>query len=190
MKTHLITCHKCKKTRYVSRSMDSLVRHGHCSGQCISCGSKGNKRRLGSLATEETKKKMSLAHLGIKKSSEHCKNISRAQRGAKKPHTGGENHYLWNVDRTKVMEKHRVRGTIEWRDWREFIFTRDNFQCIDCGENGTNLEPHHIIPLASNMGGVFDKNNGITLCRPCHQKTIRKESELARTYFSLVQAHV
>lgn len=82
-----------------------------------------------------------------------------------------------------------LRGLIEWRNWREYIFKRDSYRCIDCGGGGY-LEPHHIIPIRVDPNKAFDVNNGITLCQPCHKKTYGKELELAKTYFSLIQVQL
>lgn len=56
---------------------------------------------------------------------------------------------------------------------REFIKTRDNFTCCNCG-NSTNLEPNllleidHIIPVAK--GGRTVENNLQTLCWRCNRE--------------------
>lgn len=46
--------------------------------------------------------------------------------------------------------------------------------------------PHHIVPIRSDLDKLFDTNNGITLCRPCHQKTVWKEAEFADKYTALL----
>lgn len=99
----------------------------------------------------------------------------------------GTLHPRWIKDRTIVMEKHRLRGTIEWKNWRIEIFARDKYICQECKEVGGVLEPHHIIPLRISFERIFDVNNGITLCRNCHQKTIFKEESFYEKYFSLVE---
>lgn len=100
----------------------------------------------------------------------------------------GENNYQWIVDRTEVLEKHRLRGTKEWSYWRKCVFERDEYTCKECGASGVYLEPHHIIPVRSDKSKIFDINNGITLCRPCHRKTMWKESNFAEKYSALVAA--
>lgn len=107
-------------------------------------------------------------------------------KGKKMPEIAGENHYSWIKDRTEQLEKHRLRGTLEWRNWRTAVFERDNYTCKECGQYGGYLEPNHIIPLRSNMERIFDINNGITLCRPCHVKTIWKEEQFSGKYSQLV----
>ena len=98
----------------------------------------------------------------------------------------GEKHFAWIKDRTIVMEKHRLRGTTEWKNWRMFIFSRDKYTCQECKEVGGVLEPHHIIPLRVSFERIFDTSNGITLCRSCHQKTIFKEELFYEKYFGII----
>lgn len=91
-------------------------------------------------------------------------------------------HPRWIKDRTIIMEKHRLRGTTEWCNWRNKVFERDNYTCQECKNKGIPIEPHHIIPLRLGFEKVFDINNGITLCRKCHQKTIFKEESFIEKY--------
>lgn len=39
-----------------------------------------------------------------------------------------------------------------------------------------------IVPIRLDMEKLFDITNGITLCRPCHKKTVWKEEEFAEKY--------
>lgn len=97
-----------------------------------------------------------------------------------------ENHPRWEGGVTS--EKHRLRSSNKWKLWREAVFRRDNYVCKECGASKVYLEPHHIIPIRSDRSKVYDINNGITLCRPCHQKTIWKESNFVEKYSQLVAA--
>lgn len=107
-------------------------------------------------------------------------------KGKKIPTMSGENHHAWIKDRTIIQEKHRIRGTLDWRSWRAMVFERDLYTCQECGASGVYIEPHHIIPIRSNMDKLFDTKNGITLCRPCHLKTIRKEEAFIERYSKIV----
>jgi len=75
-------------------------------------------------------------------------------------------------------ENKRIRTSKEWKEWREKVFQRDNYSCVECGvRNKKNLgktvelNPDHIKPFALFPELRFDVNNGRTLCRPCHMKT-------------------
>lgn len=94
----------------------------------------------------------------------------------------GEKHPRWIKERTITIEKHRLRGTPEWSKWRESVFNRDNWTCKECSQVGGKIEPHHIVPLRLDIKKVFEINNGITLCRECHQKTIQKEELFIEKY--------
>lgn len=142
-----------------------------------------NAWNKGKKMSEEFRKKCKQRQLGVFNRSEEGKKSF-----AKK--MSGENHPRWIKDRTKTIERRRLRGTSEWKEWRIAVFTRDNFSCIDCGQHGGYLEAHHIIPLKQTFSRMFDITNGITLCRPCHVKTMGKELQLANIYFSLVPAQV
>ena len=97
-----------------------------------------------------------------------------------------ENHPRWKGGITPANK--RIRSTVNWAKWRASVFARDSFTCKECGVRGGFLEPHHIIPIRSDKNKLFDINNGITLCRPCHQKTIWKESNFVEKYSRLVAA--
>jgi len=81
----------------------------------------------------------------------------------------------------------KIRGSLEYINWRTQIFGRDNFTCQECGVRGSWLEAHHInefnkIIKKNNINSfeeallceeLWDLNNGITLCKECHKKTKR-----------------
>lgn len=144
--------------------------------------------------SEATKLKMSLASKGKPKSASHREALSVAKihnptrywLGKKRPDVSGANSWKWRKDRNAVLEKHRVRGSLDWKQWRASVFARDNFTCKECGVRGVYIEPHHIIPIRSNWNKLFDLNNGITLCRPCHKKTMWKEEDFADKYSALL----
>ena len=140
--------------------------------------------KLGHNHSAETRNAMSQTRTGTgnhfygRTHSESAKAQMSARKIGRKPHN-------WNPDRTNSNEKHRLRGTREWKEWRKAVFTRDGYACMECGATGTTLEPHHIIPLRVSFDRLFDLINGITLCRACHVKTVRKEEIYESKYFSL-----
>lgn len=78
-----------------------------------------------------------------------------------------QNHPMWKTDRTKI--KH-IWSTAEWKEWKNYIFKRDNYQCQLCQKTDKRLVPHHIMYREEFPELTFDKNNGITLCNSCHGK--------------------
>ena len=100
----------------------------------------------------------------------------------------GMKHPRWIKEWTIILEKHIFRNSSKWKEWRTRVFTRDKHTCQECLQIGGKLEPHHIIPLRITTEKVYEVNNGITLCRPCHQKTIFREEDFSDKYLKNVLA--
>ena len=86
---------------------------------------------------------------------------------------GGKNNHFWKGGISPINK--RIRRSKKFRGWREAVFERDNYICQACGFSSGNgkhidLHPHHIKPFSDFSNLRFDINNGITLCRNCHQK--------------------
>lgn len=78
----------------------------------------------------------------------------------------GEKHWNW---RGGITPKDRqARNTVEYRDWRNSVFIRDNYLCQKCLENGY-LHAHHILSFDDYVNLRYDTDNGITLCASCHR---------------------
>lgn len=121
----------------------------------------GKKYRLGDKLSPETKLKMSLAALGKEKSIEHRLNISKAKKGA--------NSHFWKGGVTSLNKI--IRESVEYRLWREAVFSRDDWTCQGCHNRGGKLHPHHIKPFALFPELRLAIDNGSTLCIACHKKT-------------------
>lgn len=98
----------------------------------------------------------------------------------------GKNHPLWEGGGGPIR---LLRTCKEYKEWRTFIFTRDDYTCIWCGVNGGEIQADHIKPFsqmvrkimatgveitpenASTFSELWDTSNGRTLCKPCHKKT-------------------
>ena len=69
----------------------------------------------------------------------------------------------------------KIRQSIEMRLWREAVFARDNWTCQECGKRSKKneylrIEAHHIKPFALFPKLKFEIDNGLTLCKKCHDK--------------------
>ncbi len=147
--------------------------------------------------SEETKTKIRLSHIGIKRpgvggrkkgstmSTETKKlmslNSSQHWLGKKRPDISDSNHYLWN-GKTPLMEQ--IRKCVEYFKWRSFVFERDNYTCIECNTSGIYLHADHIkqfafivkdnkietLKQALDCVELWDTDNGRTLCKECHRK--------------------
>jgi 5-methylcytosine-specific restriction endonuclease McrA len=95
-------------------------------------------------------------------------------------------HPCWIKDRTKVLENTRLRNSEDSQKWRMSVFHRDDFTCQDCGEKGGCLSAHHIRPWRDYPELRYEINNGITLCKECHIKTILKEDEFFEIYSQIL----
>ena len=74
--------------------------------------------------------------------------------------------YSWSIAHEETLKK---RTNTPLSHWRKAVVDRDQGKCRICGSK-ENLEAHHIIPVKNDPGGKYkyDVNNGITLCRNCH----------------------
>lgn len=168
-----INCRKCGLPVYLMPHEVKSGRKKFCSKNCLyTSGIQTNtfERGHGDLVpassrghTEETKKK-----------------ISMVQRERNK------NRVVDLLAKRDREYKKKIRQSFQWRDWRLAVFERDNYTCQECKARGGYLEPHHIIPVRSNESRLFDITNGITLCRPCHQKTVWKEEQYQDKYMSMI----
>ena len=62
----------------------------------------------------------------------------------------------------------KERKSVEYKLWREMIFERNNYVCQKCGQVGKNLNAHHIVSYSLNEKLRLNIDNGITLCKKCH----------------------
>lgn len=78
-------------------------------------------------------------------------------------------------------EINKFRWSRKWREKSESIKGRDNYLCqLSIRENPpryvyTNLEVHHIIPIAENWDLRLENSNLITLSEEYHEKAERGE---------------
>ena len=94
-----------------------------------------------------------------------------------------ENHWNWKGGISTLNT--RIRNSIEYSKWRLAVFTRDDFTCQNCRQVGGNLQVHHIEAFSNVIKDnnirtfedalkcqkLWDANNGITLCKECHEQT-------------------
>ena len=77
----------------------------------------------------------------------------------------------WVGDSGLTHRNALIRVSIEFREWRQSVFARDNFTCRECGIRGGDLESHHIKSFAQYPELRFEVDNGLTLCVDCHRET-------------------
>jgi hypothetical protein len=125
--------------------------------------------------SDETKVKMSKNHkgrTGLKNSPEHREKIHQSQIKNPKPVKKGEEH--WNWKGGVVPLSRRIRGSKEYKLWRELVYERDDWTCQKCFKRGAELNPHHIRNFSESEADRFNLDNGITFCRDCHYNFHKK----------------
>lgn len=119
----------------------------------IGTNSKGRKKLIASMQTEEYRKKASKAKMGAKNSMYGVR---------------GDKHPKWNAELTDE-ERIAKRAYPEYTEWRMQVFERDGYTCQICGDNkGGNLVAHHLNGYHWDKKARVDINNGVTLCESCH----------------------
>mgnify|MGYP001582452697 CR=1 FL=1 len=84
-----------------------------------------------------------------------------------RPHPWQIGKLHWNWKGGITPENRKIRNSIEWKIWREKVFSFDNWKCWVCEIKGY-LHPHHV-KLSSKYPKLrFKVSNGITLCEFCH----------------------
>jgi 5-methylcytosine-specific restriction endonuclease McrA len=92
-------------------------------------------------------------------------------KGKKMPEISGERHGLWKGGTTKLT--HKIRTSLEYRQWREAVVTRDKKTCVLCGYvscKPRDIRADHIQPFHQYPALRFEVSNGRTLCVPCDLK--------------------
>lgn len=135
---------------------------------------KGNSYTLGKKLSDNHRTKISQGNKGKIISEEHRKKMSRAMKGRKQSieqrlKISGPNHPQWKGGITS--EYKRIRDSIEYAEWRNAVFKRDDYTCQICQNRGGKLHADHIMPFAIFIELRFDIKNGRTLCEKCHRKT-------------------
>jgi 5-methylcytosine-specific restriction endonuclease McrA len=172
-------CTRCKTWKRPSEFGKDRTRPDGIDRSCFSCRrvkvkkcTKGRTSTFkGRKHTPEAKFKIGQAHkgntyrLGIKHTEEVKALISAI---ARKQYPRGQSHYAWKNGSSERNKNDRRRP--EYTDWRNAVFTRDNFTCQKCGDaTGGNLRAHHIKSFADYPNLRYAITNGTTLCHPCHE---------------------
>lgn len=131
-------------------------RNGVFKSYMRTCGSKACQR-----PTEQTKEKIRQGNKGKIYSPETRRKISESKRG--------EKSHFWRGGVSSENEK--FRKSVEYKLWREAVYSRDNWTCCWCFQRGGTLQADHIKPWAYFPELRFAIDNGRTLCVDCHKRT-------------------
>lgn len=126
------------------------------------------------IRSEEEKDKIRQKKVGVRFSDEINKKKGRLGHSAY-PHQievakslTGEKHWHWKggIGSPRRMLINRI----EYKEFRDKIFQRDNYTCQICGKNKCYVHMHHKIPQSIDENLIMNENNVITLCVQCHCK--------------------
>ena len=148
--------------------------------------------------SEERKHKISESHKGKKLSEEHKNKIRKTFTGLRV----GDKHPMWIDGRSKI--KNRLRQSLKYKDWMLSVYKRDNFICQKCKKNKKYLNCHHIETFRKivneyklkefdeylNCEKLWDINNGITLCKDCHDLIRNKEGEYEQIFKNKIKERI
>ena len=134
-----------------------------CHPLCISCSNTGERNpQYGKHISDETKKKISQ------------KNV-------------GEGHWNWRGG----MAPWRccLYQSSVYKNWRKAVFERDDYTCQMCNVRGGDLQAHHIRQVSEHRNdlAVYDVDNGITLCKKCHQSIRQHEGEFVEEFENMIK---
>jgi 5-methylcytosine-specific restriction endonuclease McrA len=121
--------------------------------------------------------------------SEKAKRPKPYLRGEKNGMYGmrGNLHPNWSGGITPYRQK--LYNSIEAKKWFVEIYARDGRRCKVC-LSGELLQVHHILPVRKYPLLALDVNNGIVLCKSCHDKTKFKEHRYAKKLLGLIKGVV
>jgi hypothetical protein len=127
-----------------------------------------SESQLGRSVSEETRRKIGAANaingLGRIQSEETRRKKSLKLKGM---FVGAKSH-LWKGGVTPINKL--IRSSVEYAQWRNAVFTRDNWTCQKHGDRGGKLHPHHVLNFAQYPDLRFTVSNGITLCVSAHRE--------------------
>jgi len=91
--------------------------------------------------------------------------------------------------RKNRVEAEDITDSAEYKEWRKKVYLRDGYRCKmpDCNSRSRDIAAHHIYPKKKYPEKQFDIDNGITLCRKCHELTYGKEEQFIDALVRVVQ---
>lgn len=88
----------------------------------------------------------------------------------------GKSHWNWKGGISN--ENHVIRNSARYKNWRSSVVKRDKFVCRKCGQHTKILHAHHVKKFSEFPELRFDVENGVTLCKKCHDAVHSKGGKL------------
>lgn len=159
-KRHLLKCKQCGKDFRTNRKTASF-----CSVKCRCESKKKAKLKVKCAYCGEYFERLESQFNGknYKFCSVECKNKGESL------FYSGINSHSYNHNKS-LEDRLKERKYIEYYEWREEVYKRDNHTCQCCKDNkGGNLVAHHILNYSEYEELRTNIDNGITLCKTCHK---------------------
>ena len=109
-----------------------------------------------------------------------------------------ENYKVCNAIIFKWCEHYGIPGMVnnfrcttdEHINWKYTVFDRDHRTCQKCGATNTPMQAHHIVPYCDHPEIAYDIENGITLCKNCHEFIRGYEYDYIEQFAAITQSHL
>lgn len=158
---------------YNAGEKNSFWKGGETEFICEFCGNKFKSYGKRKFCSRNCKDKSSIGKISPKK-------------GKPNYEMRGENHPRWKGG----IGRHDLeRKRFESVEWRRKIFARDGYKCAEC-ESKKEIQAHHIKRWCDYPELRYEMDNGITLCKLCHSRTIGKEKEYEKKFKELLKKAV
>ena len=159
-KINMKICKCCgKEFRLVKSRMERNI---YCSLACKTLDSKYSHVR---------KKPCIVCGKPIQCRSTRCRSCSQS----------GELSAMWKGGITPINK--RIRMSLQFKNWRNSVFKRDDYTCQICGQHGGVIHPNHIKKFSDYIDKRFFIDNGITLCEHCHISLVNHHEHEWESYF-------
>ncbi len=174
-----VKCAYCNISMIYKNHRTKLQEHFFCNKECKNRWKKNNrmdlKKYICPICNKEFKKYISTIKTDNPCCSIRCSSYLTSKKG---------NESIFYIDGRTPLRK-KIKNSYKYGEWRNAIFERDNYQCVDCKSN-ENIHAHHIIPFSQLLDEFMIKvkknreqkslkykklwniDNGITLCEKCH----------------------
>jgi len=80
----------------------------------------------------------------------------------------------WGTDPDAPKVNRQLRRSERYKNWAKAVKEEAKYICNDCGDSKTKKHSHHIKPVCKHPENIFDLDNGVCLCIPCHKQRHRK----------------
>lgn len=159
-------CDSCIKERRKCKECGDLSPDPYgkfCSNKCAGKYKYKNSKKV--------RENLSMAHLPHNKEKQRQAVIlaGKRKKGIPKPNQRKNTEKL---DYRNI--RHIEMGRLEYKEWREKVFKRDDYTCMCCGHKSSKglsipLNADHILPYKYFPEEIYNLDNGRTLCEECHK---------------------